>query len=150
MINELLDISLWLRLGFAIVCGVMIGFERQLRGKAVGIRTSILICLGTMLFVYLGMCIDGGKDMARVVGQVVTGIGFLGAGVIMTKEGLVSGVTSASVVWILAGTGVAIGLQHYALAIVICCITLSVLVGVEYSEAVFKILQKGEHKHKKR
>lgn len=147
MFNEMFDGSLWLRIVFSIACGTIIGVERQMRGKAVGIRTSILICLGTTIFIYLGMQIDGGKDLSRILGQIVTGIGFLGAGVIMTKEGLVSGVTSASVVWILAGTGAAIGLEHYGLAVVVCFITWGILVGVEHLESIFKNLQRGEHRH---
>ena len=74
----------WLRLGTAILCGGIIGLERQLRGKAAGIRTSILICLGTELFVTLGASFGGDRvDPTRVLGQVVTGIGFLGGGVIL-------------------------------------------------------------------
>lgn len=146
MFSEVIDPSLWLRIIFSITCGTLVGLERQLRGKAIGIRTSILICLGTTLFIYMGEQIDGGRDLARILGQIVTGVGFLGAGVIMNKEGLVSGVTSASLVWILAGTGAAVGLQHYGAAVMICVITLCVLVGVEYLESVFKNLRRGEHR----
>ena len=134
---------------FAIICGLTIGLERQVRGKPVGIRTSILICLGTMLFIYLGIQINEGKDSARILGQVVTGVGFLGAGVIMNKEGLVSGVTSASVVWLLAGIGASIGLGYFVMAIGLSIIALSILVGVQYLENVFKSLQHGVHKHAK-
>jgi len=134
----------------AIICGFIIGVERQVRGKPVGIRTSILICLGTMLFMFLGLKVNEGGDATRVLGQIVTGIGFLGAGVIMTRDGLVSGVTSASVVWLLAGMGAAIGLEHYDVAIVICLVASAVLVGVEYLEEVYKkLLQRGVHRHKK-
>ena len=140
--------SLLQGVGFSILCGLIIGFERQIRGKPVGIRTSILICLGTMLFIHLGILMDGGKDTVRILGQVVTGIGFLGAGVIMNKEGLVSGVTSASVVWLLAGIGASIGFGFFAMAILISLVALFILVGVEYLENVFKALQSGVHKHR--
>lgn len=133
----------------AILCGSIIGTERQIRGKPVGIRTSILICLGTMLFIYMGTLMNEGKDSVRILGQVVTGVGFLGAGVIMNKEGLVSGVTSAAVVWLLAGIGAAIGYQFYATAILISLVALMILVGVEYLEHIYKGLQKGVHKHHK-
>lgn len=143
--REILDQSFWWRIVFSLLCGFVIGIERQVRGKPVDIRTSILICMGTMLFVYLGEAVQEGKEIARVLGQVVTGIGFIGAGVIMTKEGLVIGVTSASVVWILAGLGAAIALQHYAVAIVICFLTVTVLVGMESLEEVFKSLRQSSH-----
>lgn len=133
----------------ALFCGFIIGIERQFRGKPVGIRTSILICLGTMLFITLGTRVNEGKEAARILGQIVTGVGFLGAGVIMTKEGLVSGVTSASVVWLLAGIGAAIGFHYYMFALVTSFVAVCVLVGMQYLEEVFKSLQRGVHKHKK-
>src|SRR5688500_9804511 len=109
--DELWDGELWARVGMALLCGGIVGLERQLRGKPAGIRTSALICIGTSMFVYLGRQLEGDHgDPARVVGQVVTGIGFLGAGVIMTRNGLLTGVTSAAVIWILAAAGAAIGL----------------------------------------
>jgi putative Mg2+ transporter-C (MgtC) family protein len=94
------SVEFWLRIGTAIFCGGIIGLERQLRGKAAGIRTSILICLGTQLFVGLGSSFGGERvDPTRVLAQVVTGIGFLGGGVILAREGAVIGVTSAAVIW---------------------------------------------------
>ena len=87
---DLADLSMfpWAQTFTAIFCGALIGLERQLRGKTAGIRTSSLICLGTQVFVFLGAsCADDSTAIARVVGQVVTGIGFLGAGVIMAKGG---------------------------------------------------------------
>ena len=156
MFQELFELSFWLRILFSIICGMLIGLERQIRGKPIGIRTSILICLGTMLFMYLeikieekiGMGMTGHTELARVLGQIVTGVGFLGAGVIMTREGLVSGVTSASIVWLLAGIGAAIGLEHYGVALVICIIAVSVLTGAHRLEDVFKGLQRGVHRRK--
>jgi len=141
--------GLGIRLVVALLCGFVIGLERQVRGKPVGIRTSMLICMGTMLFIFLGEHINDGKDSVRILGQVVTGIGFLGAGVIMNKEGLVSGVTSASVVWLLAGIGAAVGFGFYLMALELSVVALAVLVGVEYLEHVYEALQRGVHKHKK-
>src|SRR4026209_2423943 len=95
--------AFWYRLGTAILCGGIIGLERQLRGKAAGIRTSILICLGTELSVSLGASFQGERvDPTRVLAQVVSGIGFLGGGVILAREGAIVGVTSAAVIWGLA------------------------------------------------
>jgi putative Mg2+ transporter-C (MgtC) family protein len=134
----------WLRLGTAILCGGIIGLERQLRGKAAGIRTSILICLGTQLFVSLGASFGGDRvDPTRVLGQVVTGIGFLGGGVILAREGAVIGVTSAAVIWVLAALGSLIGLGHLVAAIILSVVTVGLLIGVELLESVFRRLREG-------
>jgi putative Mg2+ transporter-C (MgtC) family protein len=142
MWEQAIDSELWIRIGFAIGCGGIIGCERQLRGKPVGIRTSIMICLSTMLFIYLSGLITS-YDRSRVLGQLITGVGFLGAGVIMNREGLVTGMTSASVVWMLAGIGAAIGFGYYGIAVVISVIVIVILVGAQLLEEVFKELRQG-------
>jgi putative Mg2+ transporter-C (MgtC) family protein len=134
----------WLRLGTAILCGGIVGLERQLRGKAAGIRTSILICLGTQLFVALGASFAGDRvDPTRVLGQVVTGIGFVGGGVILAREGAIIGVTSAAVIWVLASLGSLIGLGHLLAAIILTLVTVGLLTGVELLESVFRRLREG-------
>ena len=133
----------------ALLCGGLIGLERQLRGKPAGMRTSSLICMGTMIFVYLGLGISGGEggggDATRVLGQVVTGVGFLGAGVIMTRNGLVTGVTSAAVVWVLAAVGAAVGAGRFGAAFAVSIVTVLVLVGVQQLEKIFAALRRGVH-----
>jgi putative Mg2+ transporter-C (MgtC) family protein len=132
----------WLRLGAAVLCGGIIGLERQLRGKAAGIRTSILICLGTEIFVTLGASFGGERvDPTRVLAQVVTGIGFLGGGVILAREGSVVGVTSAAVIWVLAALGSLIGLGYLTAAIILTLITVGLLLGVELLESIFRRLR---------
>ena len=134
----------WLRLGTAILCGGIVGLERQLRGKAAGIRTSILICLGTQLFVALGASFAGDRvDPTRVLGQVVTGIGFVGGGVILAREGSIIGVTSAAVIWVLAALGSLIGLGHLLAALVLTLVTVGLLTGVELLESMFRRLREG-------
>jgi putative Mg2+ transporter-C (MgtC) family protein len=134
----------WLRLGTAILCGGVIGLERQLRGKAAGIRTSILICLGTYLFVGLGASFGGERvDPTRVLGQVVTGIGFLGGGVILSRGGALIGVTSAAVIWVLAALGALIGLGYLLASIVLTLVTVGLLIGVELLESMFRRLRDG-------
>lgn len=134
--------AFWLRLGTAVLCGAIIGLERQLRGKAAGIRTSILICLGTELFVSLGASFGGDRvDPTRVLAQVVTGIGFLGGGVILSREGLVVGVTSAAVIWVLAALGSLIGLGYLPAAIILTLVTVALLLGVELLESMFRRLR---------
>ena len=138
------SVEFWLRIGTAILCGGIIGLERQLRGKAAGMRTSILICLGTQLFVGLGSSFAGDRvDPTRVLAQVVTGIGFLGGGVILAREGAVIGVTSAAVIWVLAALGSLIGLGHLLAAIILAVLTVGLLTGVELLESVFRRLREG-------
>jgi putative Mg2+ transporter-C (MgtC) family protein len=134
----------WQHLGTAILCGGIIGIERQLRGKAAGIRTSILICLGTAIFVALGASLSPATaDPTRVLAQVVSGIGFLGGGVILARKGLVTGVTSAAVIWVLAALGAMIGLGHLRATMVLTLATLGILIGVELLEGAFRKLRQG-------
>lgn len=136
----------WVRILAAISCGGIIGLERQLRGKPAGIRTCTLICMGTHFFVALGSSFTPTTaDPTRVLGQVVTGIGFLGAGVILTRGGLVVGVTSAAVIWLLAAIGAMIGLGYVAGALAISLVTVGILLGVERLEVTFKALRRGVH-----
>ena len=139
-----LGAGFWLRVGIAVLSGGVIGVERQMRGKPVGVRTSILICLGTSIFVELGG-LSGNEhaDPTRVLGQVVTGVGFLGAGVIISRGGVVIGVTTAAVIWILAAIGACIGLGLYAGATVFALLTVSLLTGVGLLESGFKRLRTG-------
>ena len=138
----------WTSMAAGMLSAGIIGWERQLKGKPVGIRTSILICLGTYVFVAIGASVAGDKsDPSRVIGQVVTGIGFLGAGVMLAKEGNVIGVTSAACIWMLAAIGVLIGTQDAGVGIKLALLTVFVLVGVDYCESSFKRLQRGVHSH---
>ncbi|MBU0650626.1 MgtC/SapB family protein [bacterium] len=130
----------------SMLCGFIIGMERQISNKPAGIRTSMLICMGTYFFVAAGTIITINQDLSRIVSQIITGIGFLGAGVILTKQGLVIGVTSASVIWVLAGIGILIGLERNLAAILLTVVTVSVLIGMNIFENIFFGLQKGIYK----
>jgi putative Mg2+ transporter-C (MgtC) family protein len=124
--------AFWSRVGTAVLAGGAIGLERQRRGKVAGVRTSILICLGTELFVALGAVSPAAPtDPTRVLGQVVTGIGFIGAGVILSRGERILGVTTAAVIWMLAAIGALIGFGYLLAALVIAAVTLLVLAGVE-------------------
>jgi putative Mg2+ transporter-C (MgtC) family protein len=136
----------WVGVCLASLCGAVIGVERQLRGKPAGIRTSILICLGTMVFVRLGSLVAGASgDATRVLGQVVTGVGFIGAGVMLAREGLVRGVTSAAVIWTLAAIGAMVGLGYHAAAVVLAVLVLLVLSGVQFLEQAVRHLRRGDY-----
>jgi putative Mg2+ transporter-C (MgtC) family protein len=136
----------WIPIGLSILCGTIVGMERQIRGKTAGVRTSILICLSTQLFVHLGAALGTGHgDPTRVIGQIVTGVGFLGAGVILAREGSVTGVTTATVIWVLAAIGATIGLGKYGAALALSIVTVAVLTGVELLEKSFRSLRRGAH-----
>lgn len=139
--------AFWTVVGVAILCGGIVGLERQFRGKPAGVRTSILVCLGTSVYIHLGSALSGeGSDQTRVLGQLVTGVGFLGAGVMFSRQGVVSGVTTAAVIWVLAAIGASIGLGRYDGAIALALVTVAVLVGVELLESSVKRLTRGVHK----
>lgn len=136
----------WSAIGTAIACGIIVGIERQVRGKPVGIRTSSLIVLGTYVFVASTMVIASEiTDPSRIIGQVVTGVGFLGAGVMMTREGTVIGVTSAATIWSLAAIGVCIAVIDHAAALKLSIVIVGILYGVDLLEEYFSSLTRGVH-----
>ncbi len=136
----------WSSIGTAILCGTIVGLERQLRGKPVGIRTSALITLGTYLFLATSFLLKGNiNDPSRVVGQIITGIGFLGAGVMMTKDGAVMGVTSAATIWVLAAIGIMIATDHHEAAIKVSILVVIILYGASLLEEHTKAFSRGVH-----
>ena len=94
----------------AVILGGAVGLERELQGKAAGLRTNVLICVGATLFTHLSIfVVREGGDPSRIAAQIVTGVGFIGAGTILRDRGLVTGLTSAATIWLVAAIGVAIG-----------------------------------------
>ena len=103
-----------LRLALALVLGAVLGVERQLHHRAAGTRTNALVALGAALFVVLGQNIPGdAAATGRVAGQVITGIGFLGAGAILREGTTIVGLTTAATVWCAAGVGMLAGLGNW-------------------------------------
>jgi putative Mg2+ transporter-C (MgtC) family protein len=102
-----------LRMLLAIVPAAAIGLERELSGQPAGIRTHVLLALGASLFTLAGLTL-GGPDAARIAAQVVTGVGFIGAGAILRDSHRVKGLTTAASLWVTAAIGVAAGLGAYA------------------------------------
>ena len=106
------------KLLIAVMLGGIIGFERELAGKPAGLRTNILICIGAALLMDLSIrlsIVDGKRigDPARIAAQIVTGVGFLGAGTIMQGQGMVTGLTSAATIWVVAAIGMTVGAGYY-------------------------------------
>lgn len=105
-----LRLDLLLHLCLAIVLGGAIGLERELQHKAAGLRTNILICVGAVLFTELSIAMSSASgDPARIAAQIVTGVGFLGAGTIIQGRGIVTGLTTAATMWLVAAIGMAVG-----------------------------------------
>jgi putative Mg2+ transporter-C (MgtC) family protein len=138
----------WKAVGTSLLCGGIIGLERQLRGKPVGIRTSALIVLGTYIFIAASMLVSNATttDPSRIIGQVITGIGFLGAGVMLARDGMVLGVTSAATIWSLASIGVCIAIGYDVIAIKLSLVVVFVLVGMDTLEDYSQSLTRGVHK----
>ena len=113
-----LRVDLLIKLVIAVLLGGIIGFERELAGKPAGLRTNILICIGATLLmdmsIRVGM-VNGTRigDPARIAAQIVSGVGFLGAGTIMHSQGIVTGLTSAATIWVVAAIGMAVGAGYY-------------------------------------
>jgi putative Mg2+ transporter-C (MgtC) family protein len=134
--------EMWIKLGLAIACGAAIGIERELHDKPAGLRTNMLICVGSTLLTMVSISVAltyaerqiNIADPGRIAAQIVSGIGFLGAGTIIQARGSVHGLTTAATMWVLAGIGLAIGSGAYEPAIAgtgILLVTLSVLGWVE-------------------
>lgn len=118
----------------AVLVGGIIGFEREFRDKAAGFRTLIFICLGSTLFTLLSVKLAQPGDPTRIAANIVAGVGFLGAGVIMRDNGRVLGLTTAAAVWLVAALGMGIGAGEYAavaLATVISSVVLWIFPGFE-------------------
>ena len=113
-----LRLDLLVKLGLAVLLGGIVGFERELAGKPAGLRTNILICLGAALLMDVSTrigLVDGHRigDPGRIAAQIVSGVGFLGAGTIMQGGGTVTGLTSAATIWVVAAIGMAVGGGFY-------------------------------------
>ena len=133
-----LNLELLLQLLLAVLLGGAVGIERELKGKPAGLRTNILICVGAAMYMTIGLLIFEDDsymgDPTRIAAQVVTGIGFLGAGAIIQSHGRVSGLTSAATIWVVAAIGIIAGAGYPILAFVAACmvvLTLAVLLRVE-------------------
>lgn len=122
------------KLLLAVLVGGVIGLEREFRGKAAGFRTIILITVGSTLFSIFSIKLVNGCDVDRVAANLVVGIGFLGAGAIFREENRISGLTTASTIWVSAALGLGIGTGYWATSIEAAGIVLFVLMFLPYFE----------------
>ena len=115
-----------LRLFIAVVLSGLVGTERQLRKEPAGLRTHMLVCLGSTLVTIVSFY-GFSMDPAKIAASILTGVGFLGAGTIIARKGKVIGLTTAASLWFIAGLGIVIGIGQYILAIAATIFSLIIL-----------------------
>lgn len=142
------ELDLAVRVAVALVIGLVLGAEREIRGHPAGIRTMALICAGSCIFTGLGLVPAFGKsvDPTRIAAQIVTGVGFLGAGSILRQGEEVKGLTTAASIWVIASLGMAVGFGYYVLAVIAAALVLITLVALKPVEDRFF----PTHRHRRR
>lgn len=136
-LSEYFEISDVLKALVSLLAGVILGYERELKDKSAGLKTITIICLGSTLFTILSYKFSGDGDPTRIASYVVSGIGFLGAGVIF-KEGFnVYGLTTAGIIWIAAAIGMSIGFGEILLAFVFLALSLSIIYSSSFLNRFF-------------
>jgi len=126
----------------ATICGLIIGWERERKNKVAGLRTIVLICVGSCIFTiaaFLASKYYGGGDPTRIISNIVTGIGFLGGGVIMKHDDKIIGVTTAAFIWVISGIGILCGMGTILMPIIL---TIGLLFISSYFEGVERFIKK--------
>lgn len=141
-LRELNSVSICLRIVFAVICGGIVGLEREGKGRAAGFRTHILVCVGaslmTMTGQYITQILNASSDPARLGAQVISGIGFLGAGtIITTKRNHVRGLTTAAGLWASACLGLTIGIGFYEAAILGAVVIVFAMIMLQRVDSFF-------------
>jgi putative Mg2+ transporter-C (MgtC) family protein len=131
----------------AIFCGAVIGVERQFKHKPAGLRTNIMICMGAAVFTLISERMAAGNQdsITRIAAQIVTGVGFLGAGAVIQDRGGIHGLTTAATIWLVASIGMACGAGLYYLAIITTVLALAVLIGLSHVDRYFNHTDEKQH-----
>ena len=120
----------------SVICGAIVGAERERREKPAGLRTLVLVCLGSAVFTMVSYAFTTTTgDSGRVAAQIVTGIGFLGAGVILHSGGMVTGATTAATVWVTAAMGMTVGAGYAVAGLGLSLLTRAALTGIYWWES---------------
>ncbi|MCX6818324.1 MAG: MgtC/SapB family protein [Candidatus Aenigmarchaeota archaeon] len=128
-----LEIEIVVKLVVAASLGLILGFEREMHKRPAGLRTHSLICMGAALFTVLSMSIVGENvDASRIAAGIVTGIGFIGGGMIFKSDDRVIGLTTAAEIWVVGAIGIAVGVGYYFAAGVATAIVLFILVPLKH------------------
>lgn len=146
------DREIMLRLLSSVILSGLIGLERQMQRRTAGLRTHILVCLGSCLVMLTSLYIFDiynekvALDPARIAAGVITGIGFLGAGAILRDQTEIKGLTTAASLWVVAGIGLAVGCGFYSGAVFTTVLALIVLFILRYAETtvIDKVITKGD------
>lgn len=139
-----INFDMLLAILLSIVLGFLLGLEREITNKFAGLRTHMLVCIGSCVFTLLSIYAfplaanpsnpAGFGDPARIAAQILTGIGFIGGGTVLRQGATVSGLTTAATLWMAAAIGMACGCEEYSLATVVTVLTVSVLVLIRIFE----------------
>lgn len=139
-----LNVDMMIAILLSIVLGFLLGLEREITNKFAGLRTHMLVCIGSCVFTLLSIYAfplaanpsnpAGFGDPARIAAQILTGIGFIGGGTVLRQGATVSGLTTAATLWVAAAIGMACGCEEYSLATVVTFLTVSVLVLIRIFE----------------
>jgi putative Mg2+ transporter-C (MgtC) family protein len=121
-----------LKLFLAVITGCILGLEREIRGKSAGFRTLALICLGATVFTICSYLLGVETNRDRIAANIITGVGFIGAGVIFRNNSSVSGITTAASIWISAALGMLLGIGEFALAGISLLATLFILYALDF------------------
>ncbi len=131
-------------IGIALVCGGIVGLERELKNKAAGLKTNMLICAGAALYTAMSVIMSTAfakqgyfGDPARVAAQIVSGIGFLGGGAIIQSRGTIVGLTTAASIWVVAAIGICVGMGYYFVGILVSVLVVATLILVTSMESRF-------------
>ncbi|MBT3392860.1 MAG: MgtC/SapB family protein [Elusimicrobiaceae bacterium] len=141
--------EMFLKIVIAIILGGVIGLEREYRDKPAGFRTNIFICLGSAIFTIMSlkMLTLYGFDPGRIAAQIVTGVGFLGAGAILRSGNKIRGLTTAAEVWLVASIGMCVGFGHYIVATFAVVLVVILQLFVNWDSLFFGGLKKAEVLH---
>jgi putative Mg2+ transporter-C (MgtC) family protein len=143
-IFDITTLEMLIRLAIALILGVIIGLERVWAKKTAGMRTFALVSMGSALFViisqqmvsyYIGF---GDVNPLRMASQIITGIGFIGTGLIFSKDSKLMGLTTATSMWVVAGIGMAAGFGLYKLAVTATLLTLFIFIALWFVESAVK------------
>jgi putative Mg2+ transporter-C (MgtC) family protein len=121
-----------LKIAVSAIVGSLVGLEREIRRKPAGFRTLALICVGATIFTICSYKLGVDVNRDRVAANIITGVGFLGAGVIFRNNGSVSGITTAATIWIAAALGMLIGIGEYSLSVITLAVSLIILYALQY------------------
>lgn len=118
----------------SLLLGSLLGIEREIRNRSAGLRTLALICVGSTLLTIISINFSKGYDPLRLATNIITGIGFLGAGAIFRESKQLQGLTTASSIWVIAAIGICVGVGYFKLALIVTLLSLIILTGFNYVE----------------